>query len=170
MGQGRVTNAERTFAAWVEPIAGELRATRAAIAAFARAAPDELWQRPSPLEEWSCRDLLAHLAGDTGKGSLEAMRAAAEGRAPESAPFAAGANVLNARDVEERRGCSVEDIVAEIEADGEVWQDLLSRLEDSDESVRWPGFPWALGEYLRILAEHDRDHLAELRTALEVAR
>lgn len=160
----------RTFVAWVEPIAAELRASRAEIAGFARAAPEELWARPSPLDGWTARDLLAHLAGDTGKGSAAAMRATVDRLAPDPAPFAAGVDALNARDVEERRDRSIAEIVAEIEADGEVWQELLSQLGGNDEAMRWEGFPWGLGEYLRILAEHDREHLEQLRAAVEVVR
>lgn len=159
----------RTFVAWVEPIAAELREGRAQIADVARSAAADAWSQPTSYEGWTCRDVLAHLAGDTGKGSSAAMRAAVTRRTPDPAPFAAGVDALNARDVEERKQRTMVDIIAEIEADGEEWQELLSQLTEADEEVRWAGFPWKLGGYLRILAQHDQDHLADLRTALEAS-
>ncbi len=159
--------ATKTFAPWVEPIAARLRESRGQIVEEARTLPPELWPTPSPLQGWTYKDLLAHLAGDTGKISSEAMRAAVSGRRGLASTFADGGDVWNARDVEERRASTVAELVAEIEADGEDWRELLSHLSEADEEAQWPGFPVRLGEYLRILAAHDSDHLAQLRTALD---
>ncbi|MGB2693690.1 MAG: DinB family protein [Dehalococcoidia bacterium] len=159
----------RTFVAWLEPIAAQLAVGRAKLAGFARGQPAEVWDKPTSYEGWTCRDLLAHLAGDTGKGSSAAMRAAVTRQTLDPVPFAAGVDALNARDIEKRRDRSVDELVAEIEADGEEWQELLSQLTETDEELRWAGFPFKLGEYLRILAQHDQDHLADLRTALEAS-
>jgi len=166
--RGLFSMTTRTFAAWVEPISAETLDGAQELMEFARSQPPDYWDRPSPLEGWSCKDLLAHLAGDTGKVSATAMRAAATGGAFEDPPdFADGGDARNARDVEERRGRSVEELITEIAADRQEWRELMWHLREADEEARWPGFPLTLGQYLRICAPHDREHLAHLRTALE---
>ncbi len=55
----------KTFAAWVEPYARQLSENRAEVVAFARSVPAEAWERPSPLDGWSYKDILAHI----GKGN-----------------------------------------------------------------------------------------------------
>jgi hypothetical protein len=46
----------------------------------------------------------------------------------------------------------------------------MAQLKDADDDARWDGFPLTLGQYLRICAPHDREHLAHIRGALEGAR
>lgn len=162
---------DRTFAAWVEPIARETRGGADALLAFAGSQPDGFWDRPSALDGWTCRDVLAHLAGDTGKVSLRAMRAAVTGAPLDDPPdFNDGGDALNTRDVAERRGRSVQELIAEIEADRQAWFELMPQLTDADDEARWPGFPLTLGQYLRLCAGHDRQHLVDMRTALEDQR
>lgn len=158
----------RTFAPWVEPFARKLRESRDEIARTARKLLPEHWTGPSPLEGWTYKDLIAHLAGDTGKISSATFRAAVTGQSALDCTFLDGGDAWNARDVKERRGRSVEALIAEIEADGAVWQDLLSEVKETDQDMRWSGFPMSLGEYLRLLEWHEDEHLKHLRTALEV--
>lgn len=155
---------ERTFAAWVEPIAKQLREGRNAVSELARAAPADLWDRPSGAEGWTCKDVLAHLAGDTHKVSAAVMR----GAVADASILDDNGDAANARDLEERRERSVDELIAEIEADGDEWQRLLSELGDRDADRHPPGFPLSVGEYLRLLATHDLDHLDQIRTAFKV--
>jgi hypothetical protein len=157
----------RTYAAWVEAIAGETLGGAEELLAFARSQPDAFWARPSAVEGWTCRDVLAHLAGDTGKVSRSAMRAAVTGEPFEDPPdFKDGGDARNARDLEERRDRSIAELIEEIAADRREWAVLLSQLRDDDDNTRWEGFPLTLGQYLRICAPHDREHLEHLRAAL----
>lgn len=158
---------QRTFVPWVAPIAAQTAESRAELIAFARSLPDAAWLRPSPNEGWSCKDLLAHVAGD--KGYIMVLRAAVERTPLDPALFAEGEGTrANARDVAERRGRSIGELIAEIEADGTVRQDLMARLTDADRELRQREFPLSLGEVLEQgPGAHDREHLAELRTALE---
>ncbi len=157
----------RTFATWVEPIARVLSESRAEVVAFARSLPPERWDEPSALQGWTRKDLLAHLAGDTNKVSTAAMRSAIDPDAPHPT-YGASEHELNARDVEARRETPVEELIAEIESDGERWLELMSRF-DEDTACRWPGFPISLREYLNLLVPHDRDHLVEMSTGIEVS-
>ena len=152
-----------TFASWVEPVAMVLAEGRQQVIAFAREAPADLWNRPTEAEGWTCRDVLAHLAGDTGKVSAAVMRGTLE----DPGVLDDNGDAVNARDVAERRERSIEEIIVEIEADGAAWQELLSQLSEGDAERRWSGFPLSLGEYLRLLVPHDLQHLTQLRTALE---
>jgi len=159
----------RTFAPWVEPVAAKVGESRAELIAFARSAPAALWSRPSPNAGWSCKDLLAHVAGD--KGFIMILRAAVERTRLDPAPFAEGEGTrANARDVQARRDRSVEELIAEIESDGDVRQELMSRLTDADRELRQKEFPMSLGEVLELgPGGHDREHLTQLRGALEAA-
>ena len=115
----------REFPSWVEPIARRDREARVELLEVARSVPCDAWLRPSPLEGWTCKDLLAHLAGDTGKWFAYILRSVLDGNPLEPKRVGPDADVdaLNGRDVDERRGCYVTELIAEIESDGEKHQE-----------------------------------------------
>ena len=154
----------QTFAPWVEPIAAKLRDSRAEIVAVARAVPSEAWGRSSPLEGWTYKDLLAHLA-DPG-AQLAVLRAAADNQPVDASAFG-DLDARNERRRKEREGHSIEQLVTEVEAAGEELQYLLTRLTEADANRRVDDVPLALGDRLRFLTNHDRGHLPQLREALE---
>jgi uncharacterized protein (TIGR03083 family) len=150
----------------VEPIAEQVRANRRDIVRTAQQVPDADWDRQSPAESWSYRDLLAHLAGDTEKNLLAALRSIVAGE-PVSPALFENIDEKNARDLEVRHDRSIQELVAEIEADGVAILDLLTKLREEDAERRQAEFPLALGEALLQFPTHDATHLADLRTALE---
>jgi predicted DNA-binding ribbon-helix-helix protein len=155
----------RTFAAWVAPIAERMRQNRAEIVEFARSLPLEAWSHPSPNAGWTYHDLLAHLADDTEKNLHSALRAVASGRDIESALWD-DLDSRNARGVSDRRSHSIEQLIAEIEHDGETMQSLLATLRAQDEHRTQAELHGTFGEFLRDgLAGHDAAHLQQLRTA-----
>jgi uncharacterized protein (TIGR03083 family) len=154
----------RTFAPWVEPIAAQLRAGRSQIAETARNMPAEAWDRPSPNEGWSNKDLLAHLA--FSDWALQSgLRTILDGQPLRVSEFA-NVDDMNARGVRERRGRSIDDLAAEVETEADETQELLARLSDEQERLTPEDVPVTFGEYLRRYIGHDRAHLAELRGAL----
>jgi uncharacterized protein (TIGR03083 family) len=155
---------ERTFALWVEPIAAKLRESRAQVADLARSIPAEAWSQPSPLPGWTYKDLLAHLAPSEYLNTV--LRAVLANELVDVSIFAQ-VDARNAQQLEERRDRSVEELIAELEAGNSQTQELLSRLAEADESRRQADIPMSLGEGLRGFLEHDPEHLAQLRTALE---
>ncbi len=154
--------ATRTFAPWVEPIAARLRDSRRDIVIVAHSVPDEVWDRPSPNEVWTYKDLLAHLA--TGDWVCQGVLRAVTNRA---GYFVDEIDDGNARLLEERRRMSVSDLIAEVEAEGEETQELLAELKEEHEELTREGAPMSLGHYLQMFPGHDEQHLAQLRTALE---
>jgi hypothetical protein len=155
---------EDRLADWVRPIASVMDRGATDLLAFARAQPADFWEAASTLDGWTRRDVLAHLAGDTGKVSSRAMAAAVSGEPFEDPPdFRDGGDALNALDVAERRGCSIGELLAEIEHERDQWRGLLRRLHAEDEHARWDGFPLTLGQYLRLCATHDSEHLSNIR-------
>ena len=158
---------DRTFATWVEPIAGKLRESRAQIVDVARTIPTGAWSRPSPNEGWSYKDLLAHLAGGDWMCQKGLRAVLANERVDTSASAIADYNGRSERFRREREGHSIEELIAEVEAEGEETQGLLARLTEADEERRQEDIPMSEGEYLRGFPSHDKRHLAELRTALE---
>jgi len=159
---------ERQFASWVEPIAALYGERRSRLVAFARALPADAWKLPAHESGWTCKDLLAHVAGDTGQNLHVALRAIIDGRAIAPELFE-DFDVRNERDVEERRGRSVAELTAELVAAGEDTQQLLSRLTDGDEHRQEVGLRGTLAEALRALADHDAVHLEQLRAATSPA-
>ena len=153
---------------WAKPIADEMDKSASELLCFVRDQPPEFWEGPSRLQGWTRKDVLAHLAGDTGKVASHALRAAVHGEAWTHPPdFRDGGDAANAQDVSERSGRTMEQLIAEIEQDRREWQDLLSRVRDGDEDARWEGFPLSLGQYLRICQSHDREHLAHMMSEPE---
>ncbi len=72
----------------------------------------------------------------------------------------------------ERRGRSVVELIAEIEADGEEHDELLSRITDEHKNLRQADYPITFGEFLEdnpalSRGGHDREHLEHMRGALE---
>ena len=162
---------ERTFAPWVEPIAAQHREGRRELVELARSLPVDAWSRPSPFPGWTFKDLLAHVAGDTGKNALRLLRSVAVDQRADQAQFdqlGEDVDARNERDVIERRERSVDALIVEIESDGEEWDELLARFGEEHRDLRQEGIPWSLGEALNMNpGGHQREHLAQVRTALE---
>jgi uncharacterized protein (TIGR03083 family) len=155
----------RTFAAWVEPIAAELRASRAEIARTAQKLLPEHWTMPSPLPGWTYKDVLAHLA--VGDWVCQSILGAVVANKPADLSILGQLNDRNEQYRRERVERTVEDLITELAAESEETQELLSKLSDGDEGRKQEDAPMSLGEYLRIFPDHDRGHLGELRTALD---
>ena len=167
---------ERTFASWVEPIGRRDREGRAALLDYVRLAAPGVWEEPSPVDGWNCRDVVAHIAGDSGKWFSHMLHAALDGQQLNPTRVGPGVDgdALNKRDVEERSGRSLAELIAEIEVDGEQHDELLSRLTDDHQEFRLAEYLLSLDEFLSGNAAgnrggHDLEHLSQLREALEVA-
>jgi len=154
----------RTFASWVAPLAAEFRENRVALLEFARSLPAQAWDQASPLEGWTYKDLLAHLAAGNDKQIPLLLRAVIARTRVEPAWFG---DAMNARNVDERRGRSIDELEAELERDGEEILDLLAQLTDEHAGLRQEDFPQTFGESLPLFTAHDHEHLAQLRTALD---
>lgn len=158
---------DRTFATWVEPIAAQHHESRAKVIHEARQMFPEQWHMPSPLRGWSYQDLLAHMASSDASGLHLVLRAVIA-REPVDASLLTEVDARNARNVKERRGRTVKELIAELEAAGEETQELLSQLSEDDEELRQDDIPMSLGEGLaREPGGHDREHLAQFRKALD---
>ncbi len=161
------------FAPWVEPIARRDREGREEVIRFARSLSPESWLLPSPLEGWTCKDVLAHLAGDTGEWFENFLQSVlrdqpldAERFGPQRSP-----DVLNAVDIDARRNHTVPELIAEIESDGRKHEEMLSSLTDDHEHHLLAHYSYSLGEFLSSRdagnrGGHDRDHMAHIQAAL----
>ena len=158
-----------TFASWVAPIADQLRLGRAEIVRTTSRFLPEIWGLPSPLEGWSYKDLLAHLA--TGDWVCQHILRTVLANEPLDVANITNPDWVtdgNTRFLAERKDRSVEELVAEVEAEGEETQELLAQLTDEHEHRTQEGAPMSLGQYLRdAFPDHDRRHLEELKSALE---
>jgi uncharacterized protein (TIGR03083 family) len=145
-----------------------MRETRGQIVRKANQVPDEVWALPSPLPEWSYKDLLAHLAS----GDWICQIILRTTLANEQLDLGTIANLEwvtqgNAERLEERKQRPARELIEEVRAHSEETQELLSQLTEQDEGRTQEGAPMTLGAYLKGFPGHDRDHLAQLETALQ---
>ena len=152
----------RTFATWVQPIAEEFRSARVHVLQFARSAGDELWEQPSGVERWTCKDIMSHLAAGTSKQFQTLLRSVTTRTRLDPDLFGHGDEV-NARDVEERRSQPIDTMIDEYETDTDELLGLLSQLTEEDQGRRQKDFEQSFGEALPIFAEHEHEHLRQLR-------
>ncbi|MCH8994197.1 MAG: DinB family protein [Chloroflexi bacterium] len=159
----------RTLASWVEPVASRMRESRARVLEYARTVPEDAWASPSPLEGWSCKDVLAHI-GKANDGMFQAiLREIIVGRHLDRSIFAVDTDGDNERLVEERRERPVSEIIAELEEAGDEVQELLSQLTGEAEDYRQDDPPFILSGFMRLVhdEDHDGEHLAQIRAVLE---
>lgn len=159
---------ERSFAAWVQPIAAQLAADRREVIAFARSAPADFWSRPAPVPGWTNKEILAHLAGGNDQAVQIVLRAVIAGETPPAWLAQLDTDGENARRIEERRRWTVDELIAELVRDGDEMQDLLSRLAEDDADARCVLTP-RLQDFLRIVAHerHDHEHLQQMRSTMD---
>ncbi|HEY8171627.1 MAG TPA: DinB family protein [Dehalococcoidia bacterium] len=159
---------DRTFADWVAPIAEALGRDRTTVIAFAASVPDREWARPSGAEGWTCKDILAHLAGGNDQLVQILLRAVTSRQAPERSALDPDTDAENARGVERRRDWPVDRLIADLQSENDEIQELLSQLTDADEEARVPGFSMTLGDFLRLVQHerHDAEHLVQMQTAV----
>ena len=162
-----VSMADRTYAKWVEPIATSDRESRIELLEFVRRLSPADWERASPMPGWTLKDLLAHLAGGTGKNFQQILEAVVS-RTPVDPAMLGDAEARNAQDVEDRKDMSVGELVSELEGEGEAIDLLLSKLTDEHRDLRQDNIPMSLGEGLsQNPGGHYREHLAHFKGALE---
>jgi hypothetical protein len=160
----------RTFSPWVEPIAADFQRQRAELVQLVRSIPGSAWGQPCPNPGWTYRDLLGHLATRDPR-TLRYVLTAVINKTPLDPSELSTENdaAINEQLVESLRGQPIEDIATGIATDTEGVLDLLARLSIEDEHLRQDEFPMSLGEALRLMPQHERMHMEQLRTAREVS-
>ncbi len=162
----------RTFLPWAEAPAKQIREGRTEVRRTAEKFLPDLWTMPSPLEGWTYKDLLAHLAsGDWVFQTMLRDVLGIEKNLPKQAPLEY-VNEGNARLLAERKDTSVEELIAELTATGETTQELLGGLTDAHDpsAVVWlrpNGDPVTLEQWITGFPQHDVSHGAQLETALD---
>ena len=159
----------RTFAAWVEPPAARHREDHAEVLAFARSVPKEAWDRPSGLEGWTCKDVLAHVGRGNDQLFQKLLRQVIAGEKVDTTIFRdVDTDAENARGVERRRDLSPDEVIAEFEEASEEIQELLAGLTDEHEHFRQEEPPFILKGFLDMTGKerHSVEHLTQLKRAL----
>ena len=159
----------RTFVAWVEPLATRMGESRARTLEYARSLSAEAWSRPTGNEGWTCKDVFAHIGKGNDQMFQAILREVVAGRQVDRSIFAIDTDGENKRRVAERRGRSVAEIIAELEASGDEVQELLSQFTDTHEGYQQDDPPFILSGFMRLVLneDHDGEHLAQIRAALE---
>ncbi|MGB2693689.1 MAG: DinB family protein [Dehalococcoidia bacterium] len=158
----------RTFAPWVEPIAAAFQRQRAELAELVRSIPLEAWDRPSPNEGWTYRDLLGHVATRDPRSMRLVLEAVVTKNPLDPAQLLSEEeSPINNQLLAEVRDFAIEQMVAYIDADTSGLLDLLAKLGSDDKDLRQAEFPISLSEALGMMPQHDRMHMEQLRTSLE---
>ncbi len=146
-----------------------LEQTRAEVLAIASQLREDDWEKPVQGEggKWTARQVLAHLAAaEIGQMSRIQRVLAGERYMPEGFNL----DVWNERQIQKRENQRVEDILKDLEASRQALLQLLDSL--SEEQLDIEG-QHAIGAMMTVeqmfyhLGNHERDHAAELRQALE---
>jgi pimeloyl-ACP methyl ester carboxylesterase len=147
----------------------ERTATAAGFAALARetARLDGDWQRPvhGDGEGWAARDLLAHLAST--QSSLAAVVTAqprAEGGGEARPPF--DPDRWNASQISRRREVPPADLLVELQRAGGALHAALMGVDLDRRVAIGPYGGRPVTEVMELMAAHQRQHLADLRTTL----
>jgi uncharacterized protein (TIGR03083 family) len=161
----------RTFESWVAPIADRYQSKRREVVAVARSVPDDAWDKPSPVEGWSFRDVLAHLAeGDVSV--RHTIQTVIDGGNLDFRAWNNGREERIARALRRGAPLAIPELISRALEDGEQTNRLLSKLTGAHEEVlvitsRTDPRPMSLRAYLSAY-EHDEEHLEHLRPAITV--
>lgn len=160
----------------LDAIVAELRAHRRRFDTFCRSLTEEELERPVPRSTWLVRDFIAHLATIDGPVA-EMFRAVRSGddaglRTPDGSRF--DVDDWNEKQVQQRRGKTVEELLSEARTQRESLERELLALTGSDlsKTIRFAGDakrPPAtipLMVYLRGWCKHDPIHAGDMLRAL----
>jgi uncharacterized protein (TIGR03083 family) len=142
-----------------------LQAQRALLEVLDRVGPDD-WQRPSPNDGWSVRDLLVHVT-TSESGFVHTLRKMAAGEGGVAEDF--DPNRWNAGQLRRRAEMQVEELRPELES---AHVAMLALLDDIDEAAldqrghMSSGVDGSLEDNFRLVASHKREHTDHIRAAL----
>ncbi len=122
------------------------------------------------VDEWTNKDILAHLAGGNDLLVQTLLRSLTAGESPDPRTLAPDTDRDNARRVAERRSWSIVQLIAELERDSDEVLGWLSELSDDHRDLAPDGLGMTVGQFLRIVQEehHDLIHLEQLRRGLSL--
>lgn len=130
---------------------------------------DADWEKPVQGEhgKWTARQVLAHLAAaEVGQMSRIQRVLAGERYMPEGFNL----DLWNERQVQKRENQKVEDILKDLEASRQALLNLLDSLSEDQLDVEGQhaiGAMMTVEQMFYHLGNHERDHAAELRRAIE---
>jgi uncharacterized protein (TIGR03083 family) len=140
-------------------------AQRALLEVLDRVGADD-WQRPSPNDGWSVRDLLVHLT-TSESGFVSTLRKMATGEGGVPADF--DPDRWNAGQLRRRSEMRVEELRPELESAHVAMLALLDEIEAAALDQRGhmsTGVDGSLEDNFRLVASHKRDHTGHIRAAL----
>ncbi|MBO9360774.1 MAG: DinB family protein [Thermoflexus sp.] len=146
-----------------------LEQTRAEVLAIASQLREADWEKPVQGErgKWTARQVLAHLAAaEIGQMSRIQRVLGGERYMPESFNL----DMWNERQIQKRENQRIEDILKDLEASRQALLQLLDSLSEEQldiEGQHAMGAMMTVEQMFYHLGNHERDHAAELRRALE---
>lgn len=144
-----------------------LEMTRAELEALMTSLSGDDLAKTTRAAEWTVKDLLAHLAS-AESGIHAVIQRIRKGETQLREGF--DLNIWNQRQVEKRRNATVADCLAELRASREGTRRLLAAVPEEEfplRGVHSSGEEMSVEELFRRIGDHEREHGAMVRQALE---
>ncbi len=146
----------------LEPIARDLNRNHQVLSAYVGRLSDDDWNRPPQPNQYSGRQVLAHLAG-AARGMTRLMEQMAAGANPRLKPEYNN-DYYNARQLEKRANASIAELMAEWEETHRALVAFMDKLQSQDLAKR--GEHPIIGDatvldVARTLSSHEWDHIQE---------
>jgi pimeloyl-ACP methyl ester carboxylesterase len=125
------------------------------------------WDVPTGYQDWSTKDLLAHLSS-----TQAALPAVARSRPSEDVPapvVAFDSNRWNASQVRRRKDLPAQDLIVELQSAATEMDGVLAELPLEDPISAGPFAGETAAAAMASMIDHQRGHLAELRRSLAAA-
>jgi uncharacterized protein (TIGR03083 family) len=122
------------------------------------------WETPTGYEDWTAKDLLAHLSSTQAALPSVARSRPSQAAAAPAEPF--DSDRWNASQVRRRRELAAEELIAELQAAATEMDGVLAELPLEEPIGAGPYAGETSAAAMTSMIEHQRDHLAELRRSL----
>jgi uncharacterized damage-inducible protein DinB len=156
------TSRELHFADWVAPIAARHRDVRAETEQLAATlSPEQLARETS--DGWSIRDQFVHIATSEAN-VVRVLTAIARSETPDLSLFN-DLDANNARTLAEQRDRPMDAVRADLAHRGRELQSALTQLTPEDQSRRFEGIPFPVGDLVAGYAGHEPYHLGQIQAA-----
>ena len=153
----------KSLASWRRQAVRHIESTRRSTLAFIKTLPEEAIARPRTLDQWSVKDLLAHLMS-CDEETVRRFKLIGRGRGDQIFWFRsmADADRFNAREVGKARRLGTAAVLARM---AKAHDDVIEWLERLPiESLRDPSHEWTVVEWLPVPGwRHEQGHLSEVK-------
>jgi uncharacterized protein (TIGR03083 family) len=154
----------------MDALLNELTHNRNQLLALISHLSEDQLEHPNLIGTWSIKNLIAHLAAWESWGTEMLLEALPTGIIPEhlKAAIVVDYDTWNAEQVAERAELSADEQLVELDRVRTALLEVVARLDAKTlaQQVTWNNQPETVADFVRIWADHDLEHLDDLRGAV----